>query len=526
MRKNVSRFGLFLVAAFVAGCGGGGGSSVRTAAAKVVVDWPDRTRAISGPSSALSAHFRLIRTDLVGGPEVTFDGNRDSTLTAHPETFTAGTAVPVAGQYTLLVTFYTGVDETGNQIATASASIRVKSDGTVTNPNGTALGAIEFNGSIENVDLVANQSVRVGGTQTLLATARGFGPGIFAISPGSFKFELGAGETAATLAPSGDATGISVGSVHAKVTVDNVVGLGTFAVVPAAAQVTSINLDTNDLAYSAVTGKVYAAVFSPSPQVVPIDPTTAATGTPIVCASTPVRLTVSTNGLHLYAGEADGTIERFLLPNGTLEGSTQLPAGTVPAQMLSVPNYQDTWIVATQDGSGAAQATFVYTALTPASSTAPMGNSIAISPDGTKLYGSQFSPNRYSTATVSYTGFTDVTSATADVTGRIHYANGTIVGDDGTIADPATGTATSHLTFTTIDHVLGVVPNSNRVYYAAWDSKQVQTYDLPTATAIDSFPLGSVSGGMETATWCGPKRLAIRTFSGSPNEVLIVSGLP
>lgn len=527
--SRVRDLGLFLLAALAVGCGGGGGSSSpRTATPKATIAWPERSRDLLAPSSALSVRLVLHRTDAIDS-DLTFEGDRNVILTAHSETYTAGTTTRINGNYAISATFYADAGEAGAIVGTAGADVKVKADGTLTNLDGTPLGSINFTGTIASVRLVSDQSVRVGATTTLAASARDASNALVVVSPGSYTFALATGGSNATLAANGDATGVQLGTATATVAIDGITSsAASFSVIPAAATVSVLSLDTTDLAYSPVTGMVYATVFSPSPQVVPINPDNATAGTPITCAHTPRNLTVSTDGLHLYVAESDGTLERFSLPGGALEGTASLPAGTITGQMIALPNSPDSWVISTQDGSGNPQQAFVYDALTPRASSAFAGQSIAINQDGTKLYGSQLTTgNQYTTATIGSTGLTAATSSgTTDVHGRIHYTNGSIVGDDGTIADPTTGTQTGHLTFTTIDHVLGTVPNSNRVYYAAWDGKQVQTYDLPTATAIDSFPLGSVSGGMETATWCGPKRLAIRTFSGSPNEVLIVSGLP
>ena len=158
--------------------------------------------------------------------------------------------------------------------------------------------------------------------------------------------------------------------------------------------------------------------------------------------------------------------------------------------------------------------------------------SFTVNDAGTRLYGIQrfqSSGSLYYTADIGSAGLTNATSQVTDMQGfgvRVQWVNGKMLADDGVIADPDSGQTLGHLTFTTIDHVIGAVPGSNRVYFAAWDPKQIQTYDLPNPTAVSSIPLGNISGGLETATWCSSNRLVVRSFSGSPNTVTIISGLP
>lgn len=531
----------FLLAslAVLAGCGGGGGGTITptNATPHVTVAWPARTRDLSAPSSALSVRMTLHRTD-AAGQDLVFTGDRNGTLTAHNETYAAPTVVPTAGSYAFNATFFANPGVTGTVVGTAAANVKISTAGTLTNNQGQPLGTLAFNGVVRSAAVVAGQFVRVDEQTTLTAGAFDVNANPLVVTPGSFTFALVSGAANLAVAANGNANGIAVGRATVTASIDGVTSRpATVSTVPINPNIVKIQLATADVIYDAQRDLIYASTLSSDPNhpsaVVTVDPATGTVGTVYAPNNQPTWMALSGDGSHLYVGGSNGTVKRLAIPAGTVESTINLPAGTVPAHMLTVPNTTDTWIVALQNGDGSVASARIYDGATARAQTAPLGHIMAINDTGTRVYGYERFLNagaHYYSADIAAGGLANATANVTAIQGfgnRISWANGHILDDSGVIYEPETVQSTGHLDLTTVDHITGTVRGSDRVYYAAWDPKQILVYDLTSPNLLFSIALGSgVSGGLETLTPCGPKRIVVRSFQGSPNSIVIVSGLP
>lgn len=206
---------VILLAMSLAGCGGGGSSSGGGGGAATVVRfsvaWPERTRAIGAPASALSVRLILEGASPGGGDFSTLQ-NRGAGLAAFTEDFTSP-EVAQAGSWPLLVRFYAGTAGTGNVVAQGRATISLAA-------NGTGIGTVTADRIIRSVTVTSGQSVTVGGTRDLTFTARDDSGALVAVSPGSARWTVLAGTAFLDLSSDGRAQGKAPGTASVRATVD------------------------------------------------------------------------------------------------------------------------------------------------------------------------------------------------------------------------------------------------------------------------------------------------------------------
>ncbi|MGV3617268.1 MAG: hypothetical protein ACO1SV_18225 [Fimbriimonas sp.] len=215
VKKPVS---LGLLALFVlAGCGGSGGSSggspvTDTTAVRYTLGWGARTKAIQGPSSALSATVRLAGAAPAPGDFVQ-TVNRRVAPDAYEETYTSTTEANV-GVFPMTVQFWSGPNGTGQVVATAYSNVTVAADG-------SGIGDVTTTATIASVTVTPHQSVPVGQTRPLTYTAKDANGAVVAVSPGSELWTVTAAG-GVTVTPDGMATGVEWGNSSVQVSVDGV----------------------------------------------------------------------------------------------------------------------------------------------------------------------------------------------------------------------------------------------------------------------------------------------------------------
>lgn len=268
-----------LIALVIAvGCGGGGGGGGngggnggggnQTGTGSVDIAWPAQSRDTNAPSTALSARIALLNTQT----QATVTSrvvNRLADPAAFNATYTLD-AVPV-GSYTLQITFFAGNDATGATVATASKAVTI-------NAGANDLGDVAVTGTVDSITVPAGQTVAVGSTVQLTATALDSGSNTIAIPDGSITWTIVTGNSNANLNAAGEISGLNAGDVTVQASIDNG--------------------DTEVTAQQTVT----VTAVGPSGIVVTPNPATAlASGTRTFVADTAVNWSVQ-------GGDANGTI--------------------------------------------------------------------------------------------------------------------------------------------------------------------------------------------------------------------------
>ncbi len=170
-----------------------------------------------------------------------------------------------------------------------------------------------------------------------------------------------------------------------------------------AATVAIANLKTNDLGFSGYNGQVYASVpdsslVSPN-SLMPIDPHTAALGTPIPIGFNPGIIAVASDGTNVFTAIGDAcAVQRYNLPTAAADQLFAISGGPQIGDMLAVPGRPNAILLHefAPGTSPPAVATVVYenAVLLPHQVGHGVGvggpDQIAIDPtDGTKAYGYQ-----------------------------------------------------------------------------------------------------------------------------------------
>jgi len=200
------------------GCGGGSDSitpgTPPTSRVRLTINWAERTRNVSLPTSALSAVVKLPGANTNGG-DVVFTIDRDNNTAAHAQVYESNADV-YTGQRRIEVTFFADPQGNGSVVATASATVRVLEDGTIQDTITNVQQAIAA------VEVAPGQSLTVGEQKFLNFTARRAGGEIVAVSAGSARFTVvGGGDKLSVNGVVGQ--GLAGGVAQVTVTVDNVI---------------------------------------------------------------------------------------------------------------------------------------------------------------------------------------------------------------------------------------------------------------------------------------------------------------
>jgi outer membrane protein assembly factor BamB len=183
-------------AVLLAGCGGGGSES-GTGRATFVVNWPEPNRLIPAAANSIKVEIRKgsssFTTKVVPRPA---QGGQTST------TFEA---LPI-GSLTAIATAYPSADGTGTPQATGSAPMTINAD------QNTQI-TITMNTTIARIDVTSagNQTIAVGETVQLTASAKDAAGNVVLIAPGNLQWSSG-NAPVATVDANGLVSGASNGS--------------------------------------------------------------------------------------------------------------------------------------------------------------------------------------------------------------------------------------------------------------------------------------------------------------------------
>jgi hypothetical protein len=203
---------LLTMVAVLAGCGGGSSGKSTRIGRSVKVNWPARSReAISAPSSAQSLKITLVAAGPTGN-DIVIEEAREGI-----EAYTATYPIPGAlkkSASSLLITLYSGGEQDGDVVGTASATFDSSTLDLV-------LANIVFDGKVASVEATGKE-LQYGDTRTLGFSARDSEGNILALSPGSVNWTQTSGSSAFSLSAAGVVTPLTVGVGKAFATVDGV----------------------------------------------------------------------------------------------------------------------------------------------------------------------------------------------------------------------------------------------------------------------------------------------------------------
>lgn len=490
------------------------------------ISWPQRSRGIGAPSSALSVSILLHDSSGLQADNSSFV-LRSSDSSAHLETY----ALPQEshlGYYTLSLTFRSGMTESSQAVGTISALVRLTPTG-LTRYDGTSLSSIVFDALIESVTVSPNQAVGVGGTTQLTATGWDHFSNPVVVSPGSFKFTLKSGSSRLTLTEDGIATGIDVGTAVVYATVDNIRSPDAQVTVLQEMR-TIVNVASNDLAYDPISGLIWSTVGSTGSyanSLVGISPENGLVARFIALDKTPGILAISYDGQFAYVNiPSDGTTRQISLY--TDSQTLSIPTGAAKS-ICTVPGSPHTVLVGGDPVGGVNVS--VWDDSVRRANTGAGGYYIQMA-SPTVMYGNG---DASLFKCVLVPGAINWVSQTMNlITNEFVIHNGLLIDCDGHVVNPNSMTNVGQLStqhFLPNGKHIASSDSDNRIYIVTWDAvinKQILCYDLTTYEELPQRDTGFIPGGAIDIVACGNHTVAFRDYGAttSPNQIFIIRGLP
>jgi probable HAF family extracellular repeat protein len=194
------------------GCGGNDSNSPppRSTPLKISIQWGARSRAVSAPSSALSATVTLTMADPTGA-DFTWTLDRDTNPAAYTANYVSAARAKV-GAAPLRIGFYAQADGKGALVGEGQANVTIQADG-------SGIGPVTTINTVASVEVAADQSLLVGQKKDLVFTAKDAKGAMVAVTPGSAFLTVKTGGDLLRVT-GGQLEGVSAGLATVTATVD------------------------------------------------------------------------------------------------------------------------------------------------------------------------------------------------------------------------------------------------------------------------------------------------------------------
>ena len=315
-----------------------------------------------------------------------------------------------------------------------------------------------------------------------------------------------------------------------------------------------------DIAYSSVTGKLYAVTASYSTQLpsslLEIDPTNATVtrSLSLVGGQDPIVLSLSDDGSYAYVGFSDqGAVERVVISTMSLDLSIPLPVDPTygapfAGYLLTLPGAPHSMVVSLYTNALGltdfdSRGTYIFddatqrpnTFLTPDASTRVMA--LAFGSDSSTLYAWGGAQSSLFTASTSSSGLALASVIKGVGIGPdMYYLLGSLYGDDGSVTNASTGAKTAEFLapLTVIEPVIALDDSLNRAYFFYQELTNpaplwtFATYNLQTQAVREkarvngcSLSPGGVNGKVGRLVRFGSNGLAVNCHEG----IEIIAGI-
>ena len=242
---------LFVILGSLCGCGGGSDTATTPVTTRVQFDinWSARSRSVTGPSSALSAHFSL-KSARAENTDLNYVVNRNTDPATYNKLYTTS-EMSLIGIWEMSIRFYSLPEGSGTLVGEARTLVSVKADGTLGKPSdGSPLGNITLSGIVDSVRLDDDQTIQIGMPSALSTKVYDKTNNLVVLEPGAIFLEVKNGNNNMRIA-NGLAEGLSPGKATVTATVDGKTSPEATVNVASAAVVTILP----DMANLVVNGK-------------------------------------------------------------------------------------------------------------------------------------------------------------------------------------------------------------------------------------------------------------------------------
>jgi hypothetical protein len=306
----------------------------------------------------------------------------------------------------------------------------------------------------------------------------------------------------------------------------------------------TVSLPSRDLAYSSVSGMVYASVPDSSAAfpntLMPINPDTALLGPGIAIGFNPGKIAVSSDGTNLFTViGGDVAVQRYNVPSATADQFFAVPGGPRISEIYGVPGRPNAVLFHEYEPgtSPPAVATVVYEngVLLPNQVGHGVGvggpDIIAVDPtDGTKAYGYQNTISSYDHVpmTISPTGIaTAGPSSLAGIMtgfniGRIAIVGDRLFNDRGQVFSLSLGIQVASFQAGQ-SFVIDALGDKFYTVASSGTTQALRTYSLSALTQLRLDTVSPVSGTAASLTRFGDNGLAFRTSTG---QVVLATTVP
>ncbi len=203
---------LTIFCGLLVGCGGGSeeGTASREARLRVSIAWGERSRSITGPSSALSATITAIKARR-DGKDMTFTVDRPDGAEAQTVEYQSPDPI-TTGRHTVQVRFHADRNGTGDVVGLASDNVEIATDG-------SGLSNLSTVGTVAAVLVPDGQRVPEGGTSAMAVRVVGTNGQWIAVAPDAVFWTVVEGADLVTFT-NGVARGLRHGRARVLATVD------------------------------------------------------------------------------------------------------------------------------------------------------------------------------------------------------------------------------------------------------------------------------------------------------------------
>ncbi len=333
MRSIAALFFCLLIGVLI-GCGGLG-SSAALAKARVTVEWPQLTMAVSAPTYAGSASITILSS--VNSKSIHWFVDRPAGTGSQTVNYVGPSSIPT-GPGQLRVEFYAGGGGSGEIVATAAASIIIDQDGDLLNSAGGTLGTVGFDSNLTGISLYVLDA-HIGEAARVFVSGLNTS-GLTALPQGLVSLEITQNSQNATLSEK-MLTGVAEGPVGLSATFESF-SFETIVYIQPRQETVKLYQEfvPNRIAWDSLHSKIWGT-FGSGPlyanTIVDIDPITGEIGIPISVGSEPDAISISADGTTAYVGlNGSSELRKIDLVNRVAGPVTQLQFQNDPVRVTGL----------------------------------------------------------------------------------------------------------------------------------------------------------------------------------------------